>query len=138
MSVTATPIFPQVVNGSITQFANADGTTAKSLYAAGTNGSAIYSILVATNSASAVDAILGIYNGSTNYPIAIVSIPITAGYLDTVPSISYLAQSQVPLQVDAFGNPFLSLQSGYSIYMAMGTTLSSPKVMNFYIQAGDF
>lgn len=144
MAVTATPIFPQAIRGVITQFTNTDSTTAKSVFAAGSNGSKVENIMVSSSDTTARDLILGIYNGTTNFAIGIVSIPITAGTVDSTFSVDYLRSTQFGGQTymgfnyDPNGNKYLYLPSGFSLYMNVGVAVTSAKAINIYVQGGDF
>ncbi len=144
MTVTATPIFPQTLHSTITQFTSTDTSTAKSIFAAGANGSAVNSIVVYTNDTTAINLQLGIYNGSTNFVIGTVNIPAVAGNSNSVPTVDLLRSTQwggqlyLGFNYDANGNKTLFIPSGYSLYMNCIATMTSAKVTNILVQGGDF
>ena len=54
MAANVTPIFPSVVNNGRVTIVNADGTTAKSLFSAGSNGSRVDQIVCTSDRKSVV------------------------------------------------------------------------------------
>lgn len=144
MSVTATPIFPQVIDCVITNFTSADTTVAKAVFTAGSNGSKIENILAYTNDTVTVNLQLGIYNGSTNYLIGTVNIPIGAGNTNSVPTVDILRSTQwggqtyTGFNFDPNGNKYLYLPNGYKLYANCVATMSASKNTNVYVQGGDF
>lgn len=135
---TSTPIYPQAIKNDVLTLNNASGTTASTLTTAGTNGTGLYSIIVTSSDTSDRDIILNAVVSSTTYPMAILKIPATSGTVNTVASVNYLNQAQIPLAIDAFGNPVLYIGSGTSLTVAAGTTITSGKAINFVVQKGDF
>lgn len=144
MVTTATPIFPQVLDSVITQFTNADTTTAKAIFTPGTNGSVVNSVLVYSNDTAAVNLQLGIYDGSSNFLIGTVTIAAGSGNTGTVPTIDLLRSVQWGSQLytgfnyDANGNKTLFLPSGYKLYANCLATMTSAKVCNVFVQGGDY
>ena len=142
--VTATPILPQVIDCVITNFTSADTTVAKAIFTPGANGSVINSIIAYTNDTVTVNLQLGIYNGSTNYLITTVNLPIGAGNTNSVPNVDLLRSSQfgghlyLGLYYDANGNKVLFLPSVYKLYANCLATMSTSKNTNIFVQGGDY
>lgn len=139
MAVTATPVFPQAVKNYTQTIAPGDTTTVKSLAAAGTNGTKIDALLVTSNDTANRDLVLYATISATNYPLGIVQIPLTAGTVNSVPTVDVLRSAQIPgLAYDAFGNKILYLASGTTLSVAAGTTVTTAKQLTIFAQGADF
>ena len=129
MTVTATPIYGQTIVNAIFQLTNSTSTT-QTLVTAGTNGTKIEGLFATSTDTSARDLTIQLNISSTNYGIAIVSIPITAGTVDTVPSVNLLRQAQAPIfPLDSNGNPYIYLASG-TLLTILSASITSGKVIN--------
>lgn len=138
MSLSNLPFFPQSVNTDKQTFLPADTTTVKAVSAAGTNGSKVSMLLAASSDTTARDIVLYVTISATNYPIGIVSIPITAGTLDTAPTINLLNSSQLQLPLDANGNPYIYLGPGATLSAAAGTTVTTAKQITLVATREDY
>jgi hypothetical protein len=144
MAVTNTPIYPQALLSVPTQLTNATSTsTPTQILAAQTNGAKIEAILVASTDTSARDLNLYLTVSATNYFIGIVSIPITAGTVDTVPSVNMLtaltsSSALLPLPNDSNGNPYLYLDPNTTLKILPGSTITSGKDINLVVMGGAF
>ena len=140
MTVTATPIFPQGIVNSIVTIVNATGTSAISLVAAGSNGTKIENInMTSTDNASAYTVNLFAYISATTYQIGCINLLINSGNVDTIPSINFLTSPQLPnLPKDSNGNPYIYLANGTSLYVSVGSTVTSGKTLTFFAQGGNF
>ena len=63
MAAGTSPIFGQNVKTQVTTFVNADGTTKKTIYTAGANGSRILAIAATTSDTAANDVNLYVQSG---------------------------------------------------------------------------
>ena len=139
MSTTATPIFPQAINLGLQTIANADGTTAKTIFTAGANGSKVQTIEISSTDSVNRDVQLFIKRSGTSYLLATVQVKVNAGNANNVPSTNILGSTQLPaIAVDANGNPTLFLQSGDTLTMATTTTVTSGKQLSIVSNGGDF
>ena len=139
MAVTATPAFPQAINTAVQTILPADTTTAKTIFTAGANGSKIDAIFVTSTDTAARDLILNVVVSATAYPIGIVSIPITAGTVSTVPTVDYLRSAQVPsFSFDAFGNKCMYIAAGVTLTANVGVAVTAAKVITIVVQGSDF
>lgn len=139
MSVTNTPIYPQLIVSSVLQLNNASGTTIETVLVGGTNGTKIESILVSSTDTSARDITFYITISATSYAITTVTIPITAGTINSAPCINILGNAQFPgLARDSNGNPYLYLTSADTLSVSALTTITSGKVINVYYQGGSY
>jgi hypothetical protein len=139
MAVTATPIYPQAVNAKQQVIVNADGTTIKALYAAGSNGSRITNINVTNTDTGAYTLQLFVQISSTDYLLGSVSIPLSAGNTNAAPTINCLNNSQMPsLPRDAQGNPFIDLPASSTLRIATTGTVASTKTVTAVAFGVDF
>src|SRR5579863_3216415 len=110
---TATPIFPQTPKNYVAQILNADASNVKTLVTGATNGTKVEAISVASTDTSARDVQLVLTISSVTYILTTVSIPATAGSVDSVPSVDILRNAQWPgLSYDANGNKILYVANG--------------------------
>ena len=136
--VTNTPAFPQGINNGIQTFVNADAQTQKTLFTPGSNGSIIDALLVSSSDTSNRDIVIGLTISATFYPLTIVSIPLTAGTVDTIPGVDILRSLQFPgLSYDAFGNRVLKLASGSVLTAYAPVTVTSGKSLTVFTQGRD-
>jgi hypothetical protein len=138
VAVTPTGAYAQTINNTVAQIANADAQTKKTIFTPGANGSRLTAILISSTDTVARDIVLGVTISAVNYDLAIVSIPAQAGTLDTVPTVSFLTSSQFPgLCFDAFGNRYLDLKNGTTVYAYAPVTLTAAKLVNIFTYGGD-
>src|SRR6266851_9644398 len=110
-----TPKFPHL------QLTNANGTTAQTLYACGTNGSKIYGMWVTSTDTAARDVRISVLNTST-YVQTTVTVPITAGNVAGTPGVNFMSPANWPgLPVDSDGNPYFNCASGDTLQAAAVT-----------------
>ncbi len=137
-AVVNTPIFPQTLLSPVVQFTSGTSTTtATQLIGTQSNGIKLEQIIVSSTDI-AHDINLYLQRSGTNYQICTVSIPATSGTIDSVPAVSVLKSSQLPLSTDNNGNPYLYLDSGTALYAAPAVALTSGKVWNILIDAGAY
>jgi len=139
MAVTSKPIYLQSIQTYITTIVNANGTTAVSLAAAGTNGSKIEEInCVSNDNSSAYTLNFYLYSSSTLYQLGCIDLYIQSGGIDNVPSINLLATSQMQFPKDSNGNPYIYLANGNSLYISVGSAVNSGKTLTFFAHGGNF
>ena len=132
MAVTSTPAYLQTVQAPVVQILPADTTTNKTLVTAGTNGTRVYAIYVTSTDTSARDIALKKTISGTDYILGTFSIPITAGTINSTPTINLLNHSQLPnLPRDSNGNTYLQLKTGTTLTVAALTTVTAAKVISF-------
>jgi hypothetical protein len=138
MAVTPTPVFHQAINDAIQSIVNADGQTKKTIFTPGANGSRLYGLQVSSTDTSARDITIGVTVSATNYDLWTIQIPITAGTIDSTPTVSVFNNSNFSnLPVDAFGNKYLDLPSGYTLYAYAPVTVTSGKQINILATGAD-
>lgn len=139
MAVTSTPVFVQTPKCYAQQFTIADTTTKKTLVTAGTNGTKIDSITVQSNDTTARDFQLFVNDGTTDYWLATVSIPVNSGGTNAIPTVDYLNHGQCcNFPLDSAGNRTILLMAGWSLKFAAGATLTTAKAINIFATGGDY
>lgn len=131
MAGSQAPIFEAVPRCDAVTFTSSDTTTTKAILAAGTNGTRIDGIIITSNDTAAVNLQCYAYNGTTDFYIGVVAVPIGAGYT-TVARVDGLAVL-APAQTGA-----LILPTGYSLRMACLATMTAAKTVTVTIQGGDY
>lgn len=139
MAGTATPIYPQTINVGVAAIANADAQTYKTIATGGTNGTKIESLIVSSSDTSARDITVNLTRSAVNYQLAQISIPATAGYLDTVPSVDIMRSAFLPgTAYDSNGNKYLYLKSGDTLTINAPVTVTTAKTIQAVASGGDF
>lgn len=140
MPGTSTPIFPQTIKNAGVSIANADASALKTLYTAGTNGSRIDALTVAMTDTTLRDIRLWLNNGTTDFLLCTVSVPVSSGNTNAAPPVDVFRSTMVPgLSFDASGNRVLYLQSGWSLKVNCTSTVTSGQTINIICPAvGDY
>lgn len=139
MAVTATPIYPQTLNSTIGTIAAGDTTTAKLICTAGANGTKVEQILVANGDAASRTMTLSVKQSSTNYTIAVFTLPASAGTVVGTATYDVMGTASTfgaVLRKDPNGNPYIYLGSGSSLYLASGASVTV--TMNILTISEDF
>jgi hypothetical protein len=100
-------------------FANADSTTAKTLYTAGADDAVVKAIMATSTDGTARNLKLIVNDGSTDRCIGTVNIPLNAGTTGSAAAVDLLASTLLPgLQLDQQGKSVLPLQAGHVLKIA--------------------
>jgi hypothetical protein len=138
MATTATPIFPQTIQSEAVQILNATGTSAVTLYTAGANGSKIENIICTSTDTIAHTIQLSVTISAVTYILTTINIPANSGNTTVLPSISLINNAQIVLAKDPNGNPYLYLGAGAVLKVSAAVTVTSPDVLSFVTNGGDF
>jgi hypothetical protein len=139
MAVTSTPIFPQAIKNTAITILNSDAQTYKTAFTGGTNGSRIEGWFVSSTDTSNRDITINFTISATNYQISQISIPLSAGTVNSVPAVNILQSAQIPnIQKDSSGNPYLYVASGTTVTINAPVTVTSAKTITSVIQAADY
>ena len=131
MPVTTTPAYLQTVQDFQVQILPADTTANKTLATAGTNGTKILAINVSSTDTTARDIQLKKTVSGTDYILSTFNIPITAGFINSTPSVNLFNHGQMQgLPRDANGNPFIQLETGTTLTVASLTTVTAAKIIS--------
>lgn len=139
------PTFVKTPNWGATQITTGTGSsTIVTIYAGGANGSKITALIAtAINTTAAFDVQWGVSSGGTFFLYGDTSVPVSAGSTSSIPSVSLMSASNVPLALDSDGNPYIFLpSSAYSLQAktpATSSTWATGAVINIIAPGiGDF
>ncbi len=126
------PQFVSTPNTAFTKFANADGTTKKTVFTAGSNGSRLEALSIASNDTTANVAIIYVSNGGTDYQLVGVSIAVVGNTV--VLNVNALANLGWTTTMDGG----IVLKNGDSIKVSMNAAVTSGKEVDVHAIGGDF
>lgn len=131
MAVTPTPALPQTVRNVIVGLT----TSEADIIAAGANFSKLTILAAASSDSTARDVTLYLKTAAADLAFGIVSVPITAGTVNSAPTVDILRHAQLPFfEYDAYGNKCM--------YLATGSTLrakvSSGTSVQLMVSVADF
>lgn len=132
MAVQPTGSFPQTPKNGNVQILPADASALKTIYTGGANGSKIVALFVTSSDTAARDVTWGITLGGVFYPLGTVTIPITAGQVNSAAAVNLLDVTKTPgLPLDSDGNPYVFLASAsYTLQIKSLTTVTAAKELD--------
>jgi hypothetical protein len=145
--MAATANFPGLARWSFQTFVNADGTTAKTLFTPGSQGSKIVAITAFSTDSSARDLRLSLNRSATNYPFSTIAIPLNSGNTNSVPPVAVLQTTQtggtiisptgiLPLDQDA--QVYFFLQSGDLLTANFTTAVTASTQITIHVWGVDY
>lgn len=99
------PIFQSKPSPSGVSIVNADGTTPKTLYIAGTEGALLDNISVTSTDTSTVILALTYNDGSNDFQLGEISVPAGAGTDGSTPSVNMMDANYLPFLQSRGGLP---------------------------------
>jgi len=126
MVANTEPIFGLTPNLTEDTITSADTTTAQTIFTAGSNGSKLMSIAATSDDTAAINATIYIRDGTTDYLVGTVNIPIASGTDGSVNSVNLLSPTALPW-LDALGE--LALPTGYSVKVGCLATMTAAKTL---------
>jgi hypothetical protein len=146
MAANTTPIFPAAPVSAPVQFLNADGTTAKQIYAPTlTNGARVVGLTLTSTDTATNSFQLFVRKGGVNYLIGTTAVAANAGNLGTVSSLDVMqgiinasGLNANPFLFDAYGNSIIYLDVGSTLFGGVLTTITSGKQVNLVTWAEEF
>lgn len=137
MPVTSTPVLVQTPSLGLVTILPADTTSLKTLVTAGTNGSKVTGVTLATDETSARTIELWVTRSATNYLLGAANVPIGAGSTAGVNAVDLMGV--IPgLPIDNDGQPYLLLMSGDVLKVSCTGTITAAKTMYAAAVYGDF
>jgi hypothetical protein len=127
---TTGPIWELVPTVEGQQFSSADTTSKKTVQSAGSNGTRVDSIMCSTNDTAAINLAFYINDGSTDFYIGNVNVPIGSGYT-TVTRVDAMATL-----APALG--YLIIPIGGSLKTNCVATMTAAKVLDVVAMGGDY
>lgn len=131
MPANTSPIFTITPRNDGVQFANADGTTKKTLLTGGTFGTRVEGISVTSNDTVTVNIAMYLTVGGTDYYIGNIVLPAGSGYtsVNRVDAASILAVG---------GLEAIILAPGVVLKANAVAAVASGKVVDILVTSGDF
>jgi hypothetical protein len=131
--------FTQNIKLSGAKIVPADTTTLKTLYTSGSNDAIVKAINVQSTDTAARVVELWVNDGSTDYKIGAVNIPLRSGDNGTAATIDLLGGTLMPsLPYDANGKRILILPAGYILKVKSQATVTAATEINFVCMAEDY
>lgn len=131
--------FTQNLKFGATTIVAADASTLKTVFTAGANDSVVKAINVVSDDTSARVLNLYINNGTTDFLIGAVSIPITSGTTGAIATVDLLGGTLMPsLPYDANGKRVLPLPATYVVKVSTQTTVTAAKTVTVSLMAEDY
>jgi hypothetical protein len=130
MAANTSPIFELVPTNKGVQFTISDTTAKKTIQTGGTNGTRVDAVFCSTNDTTTVNLAFYINDGSTDFYIGVVNLPVGAGYT-TVARVDAMATLSPTLG-------YLVLPSGHILKAACVATMTTAKVTDVLAVGGDY
>jgi len=131
--------FTQNIKLSGATIVPADTTTLKTLFTAGTNDAIVKAINVQSTDTAARVVQLWVNDGSTDFLIGSVNIPLRSGDNSTAATIDLLGGTLMPsLPYDSSGKRILPLPAGYILKVNSQATVTSAKEITFVCMVEDY
>ena len=135
MPANTAPIFALTAKVAAVTFINSDGTTAKTLLSAGTNGTKVLRIAVTSDDTAAVDMQLFIRISSVDYLVGTNDIPTLSGTDGSTDAVNLLDLAAMPW-LDSDGEFFIP--SGVDVKVAPLAAVTSAKTVTITAFAADY
>jgi hypothetical protein len=117
----------------------ADASNLVTLFTAGTNGSVVKALNVQSTDTAARVVQLWVNDGTTDFLIGAVNVPLRSGDTGTAAAIDLLGGTLLPsLPYDANGKRVLPLPGGYVLKVSAQATVTAAREITFVAIAEDF
>lgn len=124
---------------ALANIANASGTGQVTLVTAGANGSKVTGINLASTDGTLRNVQISISNGSVNFLLGTVPVPITAGNDGVTPAVQAFNSSLIPgLPIDNDGQPYLFVPASNTIQIKATTATGSGNLIFAICTYADF
>jgi len=106
----------------------ADTTVLATLYTASADDAVVKSLTVRSNDTAGMNVVVAINNGSADFILGVVNVPINSGSTGAIPSVDLIATALLPgLPVDQNGKRILPLAGGYILKVGVLVTITAAK-----------
>lgn len=131
--------FTQTLKLSGVKILPADTTALKTLFTAGANDAVVKAINVQSTDTAARVLNLYVNDGSTDYLLGAVNIPLNSGNTGAAATIDLLGGTLMPsLPYDANGKRILPLPAGYVLKVSSQTAVTAAKEITVVCMAEDY
>jgi hypothetical protein len=143
-------VLPQTPRSALAQIVNGTGTSLLALVTGGANASKIGSVIAANSDTNAYTLQLvvnaggslsggGVVSGGTNYLLASVAIPASAGNVAGTPPVGVLSSANLPgIALDSTGAPYLYLDAGNYLCIGLTAAIAAGKAISAIATVADF
>ena len=150
VTVTQTPVFPQIPRQWKWQMLPAGTTVATTFITPGPNGSIIKSIVCTNNDSAQAQVVqFNVLRSTISYLLGSVNVPLSSGNTAAAVPVNALAPTVIPgLPVDSDGNPYIYLEgtnaaagtpAGADVLQASVTvTVNTGKATSCFATGADF
>lgn len=135
--MSSTPAFIASPKNPAVAFANADGTTFKTLMTAGASGSRLDSLIASSTDTVSNVLQLAVTKSGVDYVIGEVTIPANAGTNGTVKSVAVLNSTDIPALAYTEAGA-LYLETGSVLKGRMKTAVAGAFAVQLMGQGGDY
>jgi hypothetical protein len=117
----------------------ADASALVTLFTAGTNDSVVKAINVQSTDTAARVVQLWVNDGTTDFLIGAVNVPLNSGNTGTAAAIDLLGGTLMPsLPYDSNGKRILPLPAGYTLKVNSQSTVTAAREITFTCMAEDY
>jgi hypothetical protein len=128
MAKSTSLFLPKDIHNQSVVMTSADTTTPKLCFTAGADDSDVKAIMVTSNDTAAVNLLLYVTRGGTDYLIGTANIPIASGTNGVAPGIDLLSASVMAgLPLDNVGKRYLPLKTGDTLKVGCLVTMTAAK-----------
>lgn len=121
----------QTLKNPAASLANADGTTAKTLYTVATNDAVMKSLCITSTDSAARNVQVVLNDGSTSRVLGTVPVPALSGTDGTQPAVDAFSSSWLPgLPIDQNGKRYLPLASGQVVKVGAVVAVTAAKTID--------
>lgn len=135
MAANTQPIFVASMNNKGVTFVNADGTTTKDVFVAGSNGSRVASVAATTTDTSANLVHIYLYDGTTAYQVGEVTVAAASGTDGSTAAVNLLSLSMNPW-LNSDGS--ITLPSGWKLQASVNAAVTSAKTLTLVSIGADY
>ena len=133
-------VFPTLLRmprKGLVQILNADGTAQKLLITAGANGNKVVALIATSTDTVAQNIQVSIVRNATTLILATTAVPASAGNAAGTPPVDLLAI--IPnLPRDQDSQPYLFIESGDTLVVNSGGTVTAGRVVNAHAEHAEF
>lgn len=137
--MASTPFFRASIKTHGITIVPADTTAKKTIYTAGASGGKVVALLSATDDTANELCFLWLNDGTTDLLIGCKTIPLTAGFVTTVPTFNWFDGIQIPgIPIDRDGQRFLELPANGILKISAAATITAAKTIYTTAIAADY
>lgn len=140
MTANFSPIYPLTAQNGLANIANANTTGAVAIFTAGANGARVDALSMSNNDSVAHDVRVYVSDGTTDYLIATIAVPASAGWSSAVGAKAVFQDTNMRgfVVLDPFGNYVCYLKATYILKAAVVVQMPGATLLGCRVLAGDY